>query len=100
MQSQHFLQWLTSIGLHLAQDMADRLGLDMAGKAKAIPGSIQVLTIHGSKDATIPESSAHEYAKLISNHTLHVVQGGDHCYNDPGHRKEMIDTAVHFIVKV
>ena len=77
--------------------MRDRLELDMTEKARAIPASVHVLTIHGSEDATIPVSAAHDYARLISHHELHIVQGADHSYRKPEHRKEMIARAVHFI---
>ena len=78
--------------------MDDRLSLDMAAYAVAIPASVHVLIIHGSDDATIPESSAHEYAKLIAKNEVHIIKGGDHSYTNPVHRKEMIDRAVQYMV--
>ena len=79
------------------QDMQDRLAVDMAQEAQAIPASVHVLTIHGSEDATIPVESAHKYAQLIATHDLHIVEGADHCFRGHAAQQEMISTATKFI---
>ena len=42
----------------------------------------EVLSIHGSKDDTIPVSDAKNIAKNISQHKLVIVNGADHKYVD------------------
>ena len=53
------------------------------------------LTVHGSADKTIPVEDAHEFAKHIPNHKLHVIEGANHNYT--AHRKEVADAVVDFI---
>lgn len=79
------------------QDMQDRLALDMEAEARAIPSKVHVFLIHGSEDATIPEQAAYEYAKVIKTNHLHIVQGGDHCFRGPDHRKELIEKVTDFM---
>lgn len=42
----------------------------------------RVLTIHGSKDQTVPVQDAYEFAKFIPNHKLHVIEGANHRYTE------------------
>lgn len=53
------------------------------------------LTVHGSADKTIPVEDAHEFAKHIPNHKLHIIEGANHNYT--AHRKEVADAVVDFI---
>jgi len=39
---------------------------------------------------------AYEFAKLIPNHKLHVIEGANHNYT--AHRKEVADAVVDFIM--
>lgn len=52
-------------------------------------------TVHGSADETIPVEDAYEFAKLIPNHKLRIIEGANHNYT--AHRKEVADTVVDFI---
>jgi len=52
-------------------------------------------TIHGSADEIIPVEDAYEFAKLISNHKLRVIEGANHCYT--AHRRELSDAVVEAI---
>jgi alpha/beta superfamily hydrolase len=52
-------------------------------------------TIHGSADEIIPVEDAYEFAKLIPNHKLRVIEGANHCYT--AHRKELSDAVVECI---
>ena len=54
------------------------------------------LTVHGSADTTIPVDDAYEFAKLIPNHKLHVIEGANHNYT--AHHKEVADAVVDFIM--
>jgi pimeloyl-ACP methyl ester carboxylesterase len=55
----------------------------------------RVLTIHGSSDEIIPVQDAHEFAKIIPNHKLHIIEGADHAYTN--HRDELSSVVVSFI---
>jgi len=39
----------------------------------------RVLTVHGSADEVIPLEDAKEFAKIIPNYKLEIVEGADHC---------------------
>lgn len=55
----------------------------------------RVLTIHGSADEVIPVEDAHEFAKIIPNHQLQIIQGADHCYTS--HQNELAPVVLRFI---
>ncbi|KAK9814056.1 hypothetical protein WJX72_000039 [[Myrmecia] bisecta] len=55
------------------EDMQDRLSTNMDAAARGIKHS-QVLTLHGSADATIPVEDALSFAERIARHTLYVVK--------------------------
>ncbi|PNX55259.1 hypothetical protein L195_g048886, partial [Trifolium pratense] len=55
----------------------------------------RVLTIHGSSDEIIPVQDAHEFAKIIPNHKLYIIEGADHAYTN--HQDELSSVAVSFI---
>ncbi|XP_022729438.1 uncharacterized protein LOC111284773 [Durio zibethinus] len=60
--------------------LMDRLNIDMREACLKIPGECRVLTVHGSADKVIPVEDALEFAKIIPNHKLHIVEGADHNY--------------------
>lgn len=55
----------------------------------------RVLTVHGSADQSIPVQDAHEFAKIIPNHKLHIVEGADHEYTK--HQTELVAVVLNFI---
>ena len=55
----------------------------------------RVLTVHGSADQVIPVQDALEFAKIIPNHKLHVVEGADHGYTS--HQAELVSVVLNFI---
>ncbi|KAF6162497.1 hypothetical protein GIB67_006206 [Kingdonia uniflora] len=55
----------------------------------------RVLTVHGSMDEVIPVEDASEFAKIISNHKLHIVEGANHCYTE--HEVELAEAVLDFI---
>lgn len=55
----------------------------------------RVFTIHGSSDGIIPVQDAHEFAKVIPNHRLHIIEGADHAFNN--HQDELSSFVVSFI---
>lgn len=55
----------------------------------------RILTVHGGADAIIPPVSAHEFAKVLLNHKLHIIEGADHVYTN--HQAELASAVVNFI---
>ena len=54
-----------------------------------------VLTVHGSADEVIPVQDALEFAKIMPNHKLHVVEGADHGYTS--YQAELVPVVLNFI---
>lgn len=55
----------------------------------------RVLTVHGSADQIISVEDASEFAKIIPNHKLHIIEGADHSYTN--HQDELASVTVNFI---
>ena len=55
----------------------------------------RVLTVHGSADELVPVQDALEFAKIIPNHKLHVVEGADHGYTS--YQAELVPVVLNFI---
>ncbi|XLR66884.1 hypothetical protein S83_017556 [Arachis hypogaea] len=55
----------------------------------------RVLTVHGSSDTVIPVQDALEFAKIIPNHKLHIIEGANHLYTN--HQDELTSVVVNFI---
>lgn len=55
----------------------------------------RVLTVHGDMDTTIPVGDAREFAKILPNHKLHIIEGADHVYTD--HHAELVSIVVNFM---
>lgn len=73
----------------------ERLNTDMRAASVSISKECRFFTVHGSADETIPVEDACEFAKLIPNHELRIIEGANHNYTT--HRKEVADTVVDFI---
>uniref|UniRef100_A0A804QXW5 Alpha/beta-Hydrolases superfamily protein n=1 Tax=Zea mays TaxID=4577 RepID=A0A804QXW5_MAIZE len=56
---------------------------------------IRFFTIHGSADLIIRVEDAYEFAWLIPNYMLHVIEGANHCYT--AHCREHSDDVVEAI---
>lgn len=55
----------------------------------------RVLTVHGSADEIVPVEDALEFAKIIPNHKLHIIEGANHNYSS--HQAELASVVVDFI---
>lgn len=56
---------------------------------------VRVLTVHGSSDPVIPVGDASEFAKIIPNHKLIIIEGADHSYTN--HQDELASVVVNRI---
>ncbi|KAF6169579.1 hypothetical protein GIB67_043296 [Kingdonia uniflora] len=60
-----------------------------------IEKNCRVLTVRGSADETVPAKDASEFAKLIPNHKLHIIDGANHDYTF--HQAELASLVLGFI---
>ncbi|GMN53098.1 hypothetical protein TIFTF001_022232 [Ficus carica] len=77
------------------ESMMERLSTDMHAACLKIDKECRVLTIHGSADEIIPVEDALEFAKIIPNHKLCIVEGANHRYTS--HQAELASIVVEFI---
>ncbi|CAA0384853.1 unnamed protein product [Arabidopsis thaliana] len=77
------------------ESLMDRLNTDMHEACLKIDKECRVLTVHGSGDETVPVEDAKEFAKIIPNHELQIVEGADHCYTN--YQSQLASTVMEFI---
>ncbi|KAK7265381.1 hypothetical protein RJT34_33000 [Clitoria ternatea] len=77
------------------ESLMDRLDTNMHEACLKIDKDCRVLTVHGSADTVIPVEDASEFAKIIPNHKLHIIEGADHGYSN--HLDELARVVVIFI---
>ncbi|KAL6220986.1 hypothetical protein ACLB2K_008739 [Fragaria x ananassa] len=77
------------------ESLMDRLSTDMHESCLKIDKDCRVLIVHGSADESIPVEDAFEFAKIIPNHKIHIIQGADHCYSS--HQTKLDTVVVDFI---
>ncbi|CAN6541169.1 unnamed protein product [Malus baccata var. baccata] len=75
--------------------LMDRLSTDMHESCLQIDKECRVLTIHGTADEIIPVEDALEFAKIIPNHKLHLIEGANHSYTS--HQAELASVVLDFI---
>ncbi|XP_023642032.1 uncharacterized protein LOC17891608 [Capsella rubella] len=80
------------------ESLMDRLNTDMHKACLKIDKECKVLTVHGSDDTVVPVGDAEEFAKVIQNHKLVIVEGANHGYTK--HQKQLVSTVVEFIKTV
>lgn len=77
------------------ESLMDRQTTDMHEACLQIDKECRVLTVHGSADEIIPVEDALEFAKIIPNHKLHIIEGANHNYSS--HQAELASVVVDFI---
>ncbi|CAI0387320.1 unnamed protein product [Linum tenue] len=77
------------------ESLMDRINTDMHKACQQIDQDCSVLTIHGSADTIVPAGDASEFAKVIPNHKLHIIEGADHGYRS--HQTELASTVLEFV---
>ncbi|TKY54477.1 YDL057W protein [Spatholobus suberectus] len=80
------------------ESLMDRLNTNMHEACLQIDQECRVLTVHGSSDTVIPVGDASEFAKIIPNHKLHIIEGADHPYTN--HQDELASVVVNFIKEI
>ncbi|KAJ9167963.1 hypothetical protein P3X46_019549 [Hevea brasiliensis] len=77
------------------ESLMDRLNTNMRKACLLIDKDCRVFTVHGSADEIIPVEDALEFAKIISNHKLHIIEGANHSYTS--HQAELSSAVLNFI---
>ncbi|KAI3714558.1 hypothetical protein L6452_21514 [Arctium lappa] len=77
------------------ESLMDRLNTNMHEACLQIDKDCRVLTVHGSDDSTVPVEEALEFAKVIPNHKLHIIEGANHGFTK--HRAELASVVMSFI---
>jgi pimeloyl-ACP methyl ester carboxylesterase len=55
----------------------------------------RVLTVHGSADVIVPVQDTFEFAKIILNHKLQIIEGANHGYTS--NQAELTSVVLEFI---
>ncbi|KAG6523801.1 hypothetical protein ZIOFF_013688 [Zingiber officinale] len=74
------------------------LNFDMHAACLSIDKTCRIFTVHGSADEINPVEDAYEFAKVIPNHKLHIIEGADHFYTK--HQEELAKVVVNFLASV
>nr|GEX85684.1 alpha/beta hydrolase fold protein [Tanacetum cinerariifolium] len=77
------------------ESISERLNTNMHEAGLKIDKDCKVLTVHGSEDEFIPVEDAFEFAKIIPNHKLQIIEGANHGYDK--HRDELASAVLAFI---
>ncbi|XP_042004436.1 uncharacterized protein LOC121753269 isoform X2 [Salvia splendens] len=77
------------------ESMKERLNTNMHGACLLIDPSCRLLTVHGSADEIIPLEDAKEFAKILPNHELKIIEGANHGYSS--HQDELVSVVLPFL---
>ncbi|XP_026430262.1 uncharacterized protein LOC113326811 isoform X2 [Papaver somniferum] len=77
------------------ESLLQLLAIDMRAVCLSIAKSCRVFTVHGSEDEIAPLGDAFEFANIIHNYKLHIVEGADHVFDN--HQSELVELVVNFI---
>ncbi|KAJ0745655.1 putative feruloyl esterase [Helianthus annuus] len=77
------------------ESLMERLHTNMHEAGLKVDQDCKVLTVHGSVDEVIPVEDASEFAKIIPNHELRIIEGANHGYTN--HRDELVSVVLNFL---
>ncbi|XP_030530748.1 uncharacterized protein LOC115741141 isoform X1 [Rhodamnia argentea] len=77
------------------ESLMERLTTDTRTSSQMISRDCRVLTVHGSLDKIVPAEDSLEFAKVISNHKLCIMEGADHEYTS--HQDELTSVVLDFV---
>ncbi|CAA2992169.1 Hypothetical predicted protein [Olea europaea subsp. europaea] len=77
------------------ESLMERLNTNMHEACLSIDKRCRVLIVHGSVDEVIPVEDASEFAKIIPNNRLQIIEGADHVYTS--HQEELVSIVLPFI---
>lgn len=59
----------------------------------------KMLTIHGSKDQSVPVQNALRFDEVVPNHSLHIIEGADHNFNGLRYMIDITSAISSFVQK-
>ncbi|KAL2501243.1 alpha/beta-hydrolase superfamily protein [Forsythia ovata] len=77
------------------ESLTERLKTNMHEACLSIDKRCRVLIVHGSADELIPVEDALEFAKIIPNNRLHIIEGASHGYTS--HEAKLVSVILPFI---
>ncbi|VVB14261.1 unnamed protein product [Arabis nemorensis] len=77
------------------EGLIEGLNTDMHQACLKIDKECRVLTVHGTEDKTVPVEDAKEFAKIIPNHKLEIVEGAGHSFSE--HQALLISIVMKFV---
>lgn len=77
------------------ESMMERLNINVHEACLSIDASCRVLTVHGSADEIIPVGDGKEFAKILPNHQLKIIEGANHGYSS--HQDELVASVLPFV---
>lgn len=80
-------------------DFEERAKLNMRNTAMAIKRS-KVVTIHGTDDETIPVADAREFAKVLPNNELAIIEGATHRFATEPEQREVMKVLSRYVEPV
>ncbi|KAH1216299.1 hypothetical protein GmHk_13G037233 [Glycine max] len=98
LRKEGFIEFKAESGINYRvteESLTDRLNIIMLEECLHIDKKCRFFTVHGSADIQIPVVAAHELAKILPNHKLHIIEGADHVYTD--HQAELASVVLNFI---
>ncbi|KAI7725653.1 hypothetical protein M8C21_001678, partial [Ambrosia artemisiifolia] len=77
------------------ESLMEWMNINMHEACLKVDQNCRVLTVHGSIDEVIPIEDALEFAKIIPNHELRIIEGANHGYSNC--RGELTSVVLDFI---
>lgn len=77
------------------ESLTERLNTNMHEACLSIDKNCKVITVHGSADEVIPVEDAHEFAKIIPNHRLQIIEEANHGYS--AHQDQLVSAVLPFV---
>ncbi|KAJ0524199.1 putative feruloyl esterase [Helianthus annuus] len=71
------------------------LNINMHDAGLRVDQDCRVLIVHGSADEINPVEDALEFAKIIANNELRIIEGANHDYTN--HRQELVSVVLDFL---
>ncbi|XP_047946800.1 uncharacterized protein LOC125193103 isoform X3 [Salvia hispanica] len=80
------------------ESMMERRNTDMHQACLLIDANCRSLTVYGSADDLVPIEDATEFAKILPNHQLKIIQGANHGYTL--HQHELVSAVLPFLKEI
>lgn len=79
------------------QDLQERLSTDMAQVCAQIAPGIRMLFLHGGRDTSVPVRNAQQYAAVLPQSQLEILDEAGHLFDANEHRQTLLSTVCSFV---